>query len=754
MADVTTPYNANANVVTGAGGSALLPVPNPTGNQPVVPILPTAAPTTTTGPDKTSPVITAAPATANLQTIQNNTQAATTAIQGQSLNLANVKANMAITDAQNKAAADALALKNKEIDSKNNIANAVSGVSQSTPIFNSSGQQVDQNGKVISGAQTQDQYNNIPRDIHGNPITNSSNTTTQSGLGNELADVTAQQDQAWNNFQSTLQQYQSGTIPLTANQQSLITSMNQLAEQAHNAQLLANKNYEGGVATLQGSLGLTRYAPDMALGAIQKATSDGITKIQDLDAKAAQALAQVTQGFEDSNFKQAQSAYNAYTDYLKQKQQTIVDVHNSVQKEANDLKTYQLDLAKFQETVSKNEADLTGYTTDEKGNKVKTVDYMSKLFDQNYKIESLAISQGELKLKQQAAAQDNQLFGNGSTAQNPVTTGADGKPDPAQQAAFLATLPQMTQTWIKGLTDYSLLPSNLPARTDANGVSAREKIIALAKQYDPTYNDQTATQVQKVKNDFTSGKSSQNVNSLNTTIGHLSELAKDFQSLPNANITKYNSVKDYLSQNFGSGATTAVRLDLAALTGELATTFKGGGRGATDNEIAIMNKGFGLDASPTQFQTAIQTAVNLMGSRLGALQDTFEAGAGVTAPKGLILHNNTVQTLSAFKDAGYQVNIPGIPFSNSQSFYKASPTNAAVWNDTLQQMQSLEQQGLLDSNKTYAPNDILKSIYLAHPELLDANIDIPTAPSAQPIDEGRQLNQDIIDARMSPFGTG
>lgn len=276
------------------------------------------------GPTKVTPVVTAQGAIDNNKKIGTTIDTATTAAQQQASALA----------VQQKATADAKAQADKEMAANTPtkpFGTQTDGAITYQPVQTASGTYtIANNGDIVSGPssgtyQVGSNINQYP-DLY-------KQVTGQDSAGNYQDQTTAlqkQTDDAYNTFKTTLNQYQTGTIPLTAAQQAQLNSMQQLAQQAHDAQLLANKAYEGGTEVLQNKLGLTRYSPALAQGAIKAAVDQGLQKIQALDAKAAQALAEMTQSFQDSDFKAANAAYEAFSNYAAQKQNVMTQTHNDL----------------------------------------------------------------------------------------------------------------------------------------------------------------------------------------------------------------------------------------------------------------------------------------------------------------------------------------------------------------------------------------------------------------------------------------
>lgn len=166
----------------------------------------------------------------------------------------------------------------------------------------------------------------------------------------QLKNIQAQQDSAYQNLNSQLTQLQQGTFPLTPDQLSQVNALQAQFNQLKTQQETTNKNYTGGITNAGIASGRNRYAPEIELGNISNSISVGIQKIADIDAKASSAIASLKQGFADNNFKLINAAYDAANNYFSQKTQIIQDMSTNVRQQTQDaLAKHQSDLedAKF-----------------------------------------------------------------------------------------------------------------------------------------------------------------------------------------------------------------------------------------------------------------------------------------------------------------------------------------------------------------------------------------------------------------------
>ena len=173
---------------------------------------------------------------------------------------------------------------------------------------------------------------------------------------NSLKEVDNQATQAYNDYKNRVDQIRRGTFPLSPDQQAQVDYTKYQFDRLQQEQIVANKNYEGAMKQLGVVSGRDRFAPEIQTGLMQQVVADGITKIADIEAKAANTMATLRQGFQDSNYKLINDSYSALTNLLKQKSDTInqiaqntkaaadfaLNVHNQqYQEDQNKLKEYQ-----------------------------------------------------------------------------------------------------------------------------------------------------------------------------------------------------------------------------------------------------------------------------------------------------------------------------------------------------------------------------------------------------------------------------
>jgi hypothetical protein len=180
---------------------------------------------------------------------------------------------------------------------------------------------------------------------------------------------------------------------------------------------------------------------------------------------------------------------------------------------------------------------------------------------------------------------------------------------------------------IKGLANYEVDPSSFPARVGhGSNQMDRATAIGLAKALDPSYDETQYKAKAAVRKDFTSGKSAFNIRSLNTAIGHLDAFAKAGAELENSSVQLWNKVANAGLNATGDPRVTRFLSTADAVSGEMATIFKNSS--GTDQEIKAWREHLSSASSPEQIKATTEQLIELMASRLEALDGQYQSGMG------------------------------------------------------------------------------------------------------------------------------
>ena len=169
--------------------------------------------------------------------------------------------------------------------------------------------------------------------------------------------VTNQADEAYQNYIAKVDAITNGTFALTADEQADIQQIKDTFARLREAQVTANKNYEGAVATGEIRSGREEFMNQISAGIQKQAIDDGVQKVADIESQALSKIREYKNAIADKNYKAAAASYEAITKYLDQKSIAIKELHNStvaMYKAQQESITNALNNAKLKQEVAKN----------------------------------------------------------------------------------------------------------------------------------------------------------------------------------------------------------------------------------------------------------------------------------------------------------------------------------------------------------------------------------------------------------------
>ena len=206
-----------------------------------------------------------------------------------------------------------------------------------------------------------------------------------------------------------------------------------------------------------------------------------------------------------------------------------------------------------------------------------------------------------------------------------------------------------------------------------------QQMLQMVSQYDPNfdainYNTRAAT-----RKDFTSGKSAENIKSLNTAIGHLDTIQQKFDALGNNEYPSYNTAANWLGSKAGNekiqSAVGGFDTAKLAVSGEMAKVFRS--VGMSQQEIEHWMDRLSTSQSPADFKSTMKTAADLMQGRLDAIGDQYSKGMG-TMKQGLdLLSPDAKKTFENLRNGGgSKATSTSVTLPNGQ--VKVFPSGAAA----------------------------------------------------------------------------
>lgn len=240
----------------------------------------------------------------------------------------------------------------------------------------------------------------------------------------------------------------------------------------------------------------------------------------------------------------------------------------------------------------------------------------------------------ELALKKAQAAfyqaQSGSQFGAGNGSQQ---SGLNGD-------ALLQALPPQIATQVKALAEGRMqFPGGFALKTPY-----WQQMLSAVSAYDPEFDAINYNSRNKTRADFTSGKSSQQINALNTVIGHLGQLQNAIGGLKNTASPLINSPKNWVNTNVmgdtGQSNFDAIKNSVAA---ELVRVWRGTGGAEADIQGRLSD--LSDSKSPDQLNGVIKEIGDLLRSKIDASTDQYRQGMGVAGRDANFINPKAQQTL-------------------------------------------------------------------------------------------------------------
>lgn len=248
--------------------------------------------------------------------------------------------------------------------------------------------------------------------------------------------------------------------------------------------------------------------------------------------------------------------------------------------------------------------------------RAQTISYQNQI-DEHLAVAKLAEEKREADQKAQleqrgqdvtaSTARRGQDLQYGNTA---VTMGADGQPQGNSEA--------IAQAIAKG----QLAPFSGRSLTQPRN----QGIMARVLEINPSYSAMTFPVAESTRKAFATGPQGQQLTSFNTAISHLGILQDAMDKLQNGDTRAFNAVGNWFSTQTGQPAPTNFETAREAVGAEMAKAFSGSNvtQAERDKAAAALSSA----SSPAQLSGAIQTSVQLLHGKLGAMNEQFKNNSG------------------------------------------------------------------------------------------------------------------------------
>lgn len=244
----------------------------------------------------------------------------------------------------------------QDLNSKQQNLNAIRTGMATQQQINAQQQAVDTQNKAVADQTTAEQskakaLRDAALGLSGTPV--------KSDTQVSLEDINKRADQAYEDYKAQIDQLKNGTFPLSPSEQAQIDYVKKQFEALKQQQITANKNFEGSMNQLGIVSGRSRYAPEIQVGIVQNTVNEGLKKVADIEAQAANTVAQLQSAFEDKNYARINQSYKALTDYLNQKSQVITQIASDVRAQAQlSLEQYKQQYQEQQDEAQKQRAAI------------------------------------------------------------------------------------------------------------------------------------------------------------------------------------------------------------------------------------------------------------------------------------------------------------------------------------------------------------------------------------------------------------
>lgn len=192
---------------------------------------------------------------------------------------------------------------------------------------------------------------------------------------------------------------------------------------------------------------------------------------------------------------------------------------------------------------------------------------------------------------------------------------------------FLATLNPQIAAQVKALSEGRMqFPSGFALKSPY-----WQSMLQMVSMYDPSFDAVNYNARSKTRNDFTSGKSAQNITSFNTAIGHLDTLDKSVDALGNTRFPSWNKIANAAAGEYDTKFQSSMKQFQAsknAVVDELTRAFRG--TGGNVHDIVEWEKTINSADSPQALHAATRAAIELLRSRIEAVGDQYNRGMGTT----------------------------------------------------------------------------------------------------------------------------
>lgn len=190
--------------------------------------------------------------------------------------------------------------------------------------------------------------------------------------------------------------------------------------------------------------------------------------------------------------------------------------------------------------------------------------------------------------------------------------------------AYLGTLDPQQAAQVKALAEGRMaFPAGFALKSPY-----WQQMLSAVSQYDPNFDAVNFNARAKTRGDFTSGKSAQNITSINTVVNHLGSLYDSIDKMGNGDFTPINAFMHAVSPTFGNTNYKDFDAAKGAVSSEIVRTLRGSS--GTEADIKYWQDQLNEANTPAQLKATVKQAMHLIAGRLQPLADQYNSGMGTT----------------------------------------------------------------------------------------------------------------------------
>lgn len=193
-------------------------------------------------------------------------------------------------------------------------------------------------------------------------------------------------------------------------------------------------------------------------------------------------------------------------------------------------------------------------------------------------------------------------------------------------ADFLATIPKNWQKTVEKIAKYDEDPVKAVGMRGGN----RELLMRWVNQVNPEYDASQFSLRAPTRKAFTIGTQGQQINAINTAMGHIDQMTELADALQNGGFVPGNQAFNAVKKMFGQNAVTNFDTLKDALAGEVASVLSKSG--ATVSGIQDAKTHISSANSPKQLAGYVKTLIPVLGSKLASFDYQYKQAMGASDP--------------------------------------------------------------------------------------------------------------------------